>query len=65
MPDEFWVDSRGFAWVGDVRLPFKYYRETKILEFVDKDRSRSEQRGSRIIRVTVTEIINSERIVNR
>lgn len=45
------LDERGFLWFGDFKLPMRYLRERGLVEFLDRDKRRSANRGSRVIYV--------------
>lgn len=44
------VDENGFVWVGDLKVC--RLTNMRMLEFYDRDRRRSEQRGSHFVYVT-------------
>lgn len=49
------VDPAGFVWYDGAKLPFRIIRSKGIIEFIDKDRRRSEKRGSRFLAIPLEE----------
>lgn len=49
------VDPNGFLWYDGVKLPVRFIRERGTLEFFDKDRRRSDLRGSRVLEIPVNQ----------
>jgi hypothetical protein len=49
------VDSRGFVSIDGVRLG-RLIRSTQTIQVVDKDRRRSEARGSRFVEVKISDL---------
>jgi hypothetical protein len=47
------VDPNGFVWYDGVKLPVRFIAARRSLEFFDKDKRRSEERGSRIVEITI------------
>lgn len=47
------VDPNGFIWFDGVKLPVRFIPERSSIEFFDKDRRRSEARGSRTVEIRV------------
>lgn len=45
------IDFQGFVWDGNFRLPMRYDAARGVLIFHDKDKRRSERRGSPVIEV--------------
>jgi hypothetical protein len=50
------VDESGFIWNGHFRLPMKYDVQRRVLMFFDKDKLRSEQRGSTQIEIPISRL---------
>jgi hypothetical protein len=50
------IDDAGFLWTNDMKLPVRLVGEQ--LEFCDKDKARSEQRGTRFVRIELTELLH-------
>jgi hypothetical protein len=46
-----YIDEQGFLYYGDFRLPMKVNYDTGCLEFFDKDRWRSLERGTPFVQV--------------
>lgn len=57
MGDNLTLDERGFLWLGDFRLPFRYLPDKGLFEFLDRDRRRSDSRGSRLVYVDVAQLL--------
>lgn len=49
------VDANNFVYVEGVKVA-RYVPETKSLQFIDKDRIRSNQRGSNVVEVPLSEV---------
>jgi hypothetical protein len=49
------VDSKGYVYVDGVKVA-KYVPEKQCLQFLDKDRIRSNQRGSNVVEVPIAEV---------
>lgn len=47
------VDPNGFIWYDGVKLPVRFIPERQAIEFFDKDRRRSEIRGSRTVEISL------------
>lgn len=52
---QFIIDDDGFVWYEDFRLPLRVDIERAVVEFFDKDRRRSEERGTRFVEITAQE----------
>jgi hypothetical protein len=52
------IDNDGFLWCGDFRLPIRFDPETEMLEFFDKDRRRSQTRGTQLVEVPLRSFFN-------
>lgn len=51
------VDDQNFVYVEGVKIA-KFIPEKKCLQFLDKDRIRSNQRGSNVVEVTLADVAN-------
>ena len=51
------LNDTGFPVLDGMRLPFRVIPETEEVEFFDKDRRRSEERGTRFVRLGAKEFI--------
>jgi hypothetical protein len=49
------VDSANFVYVDGVKIA-KFIPEKKCLQFLDKDRIRSNQRGSNVVEVSLSDV---------
>jgi len=49
-------DDDGFLTYGDFRLPIRYDPDREMLEFFDKDRRRSSQRGTAFIELPLEKL---------
>lgn len=50
------VDARGYVYVGDVKV-CRYVAHSRTLQFCDKDKARSELRGSRYVEVPLAHLL--------
>jgi len=55
--DELWIDDAGFVWSGNFRLPLRVDYERGVVEFFDKDKRRSYERGSRFVEIQATSMV--------
>jgi hypothetical protein len=53
LPVQAEISAPGFIFLDDIRLPFRVIKETGEIEFMDKNKHRSELRGYRFIRVSI------------
>lgn len=49
-------DEDGFLLYGDFRLPIRYDADREVLEFFDKDRRRSHQRGTPFVEMPLEKL---------
>jgi len=53
-----YIDSRGFLYLDDFRLPMRLDMDNRELEFFDKDRIRSVARGSRTVTMSLDMLVS-------